>query len=110
MMIKLLLYGYCIGIFPSRRIQHALIDELPFRVLAAGNEPDFRTISDFWKIYHAALQDLFEQVLPMPLKAGPIKVGRVALGGCKAKGDASKNMAMSYVRMEKLEQRLRKEA
>jgi transposase len=109
MMTKLLLYGYCIGIFSSRRIQRALIEEIPFRVLAAGNEPDFRTISDFRKIHHAALQDLFEQVLAMALKAGAIKIGRVALDGTKVKANASKHKAMSYERMEKQEQQLRKE-
>jgi transposase len=35
MMTKLLPYGYYIGIFSSRRIQRALIEEIPFRFLAA---------------------------------------------------------------------------
>ncbi len=109
MMTKLLLYGYCVGIFSSRRIQHALIEEIPFRVLAAGNEPDFRTISDFRKIHHASLQDLFEQILAMAIKAGAMKVGRVALDGSKVKANASKHKAMSYERMAKQERQLRKE-
>jgi transposase len=99
MMTKLLLYGYCVGIFSSRRIQRALAEEIPFRVLAAGNNPDFRTISDFRKIHHKALQELFEQVLAMALKAGAIKLGRVALDGSKVKANASKHKAMSYDRM-----------
>jgi len=37
-------------------------------VLAAGNEPDFRTISDFRKIHIGTLQGLFEQVLEMSLE------------------------------------------
>ena len=109
MMTKLLLYGYCIGIFSSRRIQRALIEEIPFRVLAAGNQPDFRTISDFRKIHHQALQGLFEQVLGMALKAGAIKLGRVALDGSKVKANASKHKAMSYERMTKQERQIRKE-
>ena len=109
MMTKLLLYGYCVGIFSSRRIQRALIEEIPFRVLAAGNQPDFRTISDFRKIHHPALQGLFEQVLGMALKAGAIKLGRVALDGSKIKANASKHKAMSYERMTKQERQIRKE-
>jgi transposase len=109
MMAKLLLYGYCVGIFSSRRIQRALMEEIPFRVLAAGNEPDFRTISDFRKIHHQALQGLFEQVLSMALKAGAMKIGRVALDGSKVKANASKHKAMSYERMTKQEQQIRKE-
>jgi transposase len=109
MMTKLLLYGYCVGIFSSRRIQRALIEDIPFRVLAAGNQPDFRTISDFRKIHLQALQGLFEQVLGMALKAGAIKLGRVALDGSKVKANASKHKAMSYERMTKKEQEIRKE-
>jgi transposase len=109
MMTKLLLYGYCVGIFSSRRIQRALVDEVPFRVLAAGNQPDFRTISDFRKIHRKALQDFFEQVLAMALKASAIKLGRVALDGSKVKANASKHKAMSYNRMKEQEQQLRKE-
>ncbi len=109
MMTKILLYGYCIGVFSSRRIQKALIEEVPFRVLAAGNDPDFRTISDFRKIHRVALQGLFEQVLEMALTAGAMKLGRVALDGSKIKANASKHKAMSYQRMKEKEKQLRKE-
>jgi transposase len=109
MMTKVLLYGYCSGVFSSRRIQTALIDEVPFRVLAAGNQPDFRTISDFRKIHHKALQALFQQVLRMALEAGAMKLGRVALDGSKIKANASKHKAMSYGRMKEKEEQLKKE-
>ena len=45
LMTKLLVYGYCTGVFSSRRIQKRLREDIPFKVLAASNEPDFRTIS-----------------------------------------------------------------
>src|SRR5271169_1503929 len=47
LMTKLLVYGYCTGVFSSRRIQKRLQEDIPFKVLAAGNEPDFRTICGF---------------------------------------------------------------
>jgi len=56
LMIRLLVYGYCTGVFSSRRIQKRLREDIPFKVLAAGNEPDFRTISDFRKIHIGALE------------------------------------------------------
>ncbi len=46
MMVKVLLYAYCIGIPSSRRIAKRLEEDVAFRVLAANNTPDFRTISD----------------------------------------------------------------
>src|SRR5262249_25634645 len=50
------------GRFSSRRIQKRFQEDIPFKVLAAGNEPDFRTISEFRKIHIGTLQELFEQV------------------------------------------------
>jgi hypothetical protein len=41
-----------------------------YRVLAAGNEPDFRTIADFRKRHPAALQGFFEQVLRLARELG----------------------------------------
>jgi transposase len=109
LMTKLLVYGYCTGVFSSRRIQKRIQEDIPFRVLAAGNEPDFRTISDFRKIHIAALQGLFEQVLEMALEAGAVKLGRVSIDGTKMKANASKHKAMSYARMKEKQKQLQEE-
>src|SRR5262249_51357153 len=91
MMTKLLVYGYCVGVFSSRRIQQRLAEDIAFRVLAAGNPPNFRTISDFRKIHLPTLESLFEQILQIALEAGAMKLGRVALDGTKVKASASKS-------------------
>lgn len=109
MMTKLLVYGYCVGVFSSRQIQKRLLEDVAFRILAAGNEPDFRTISDFRKNHRKALKGLFEQVLQLALKAGAIKLGRVALDSSKIKANASKHKAMSYGRMKEKQHHLRQE-
>ena len=109
LMTKLLVYGYCTGVFSSRRIQKRLQEDVPFKVLAAGNEPDFRTISDFRKIHIGTLQNLFEQVLAMALESGAVKLGRVSLDGTKLKANASKHKAMSYARMQEKQQQLKEE-
>jgi len=109
MMTKLLVYAYCIGVYSSRKIQKHLVEDVAFRVLAAGNQPDFRTISDFRKIHHKALEGLFQQVLRLAMKAGAIKLGRVAIDGSKVKANASKHKAMSYGRMKQEERALKKE-
>jgi transposase len=104
MMTKLLVYGYCVGVYSSRKIQRRLHEDVAFRVLAAGNEPDFRTISDFRKIHLKTLSGFFEEVLKIALQAGAMKVGRVALDGTKIKANASKHKAMSYGRMVEQEE------
>src|SRR5271167_602230 len=109
LMTKLLVFGYCTGVFSSRRIQKRLQEDIPFKVLAAGNEPDFRTISDFRKIHIGALEKLFEQVLAMALECGAIQLGRVSLDGTKLKANASKHKAMSYGRMKEKQLQLKAE-
>ncbi len=109
MMTKVLVYAYCVGVFSSRKIQRRLGEDVAFRVLAAGNQPDFRTIADFRKIHLAALTGLFEQVLRLALEAGAMQIGRVALDGSKVKANASKHKAMSYGRMREKARQLRDE-
>jgi transposase len=109
MMTKVLVYGYCVGVFSSRRIERRLVEDIAFRVLAADNQPNFRTISDFRKIHLKTLEGLFEQVLKIALEAGAMKVGRVALDGTKVKANAGKHKAMSYDRMLEKEKQLKAE-
>ena len=106
MMVKVLLYGYCTGVASSRRIALRLHEDIAFRVLAANNTPDFRTISDFRKDHLAALAELFLQVLALCQQVGLVKLGHVALDGTKVKANASKHKAMSYGRMKEKEEQL----
>ena len=106
MMVKVLLYGYCTGVASSRRIAQRLHEDIAFRVLAANNTPDFRTISDFRKFHLEALADLFLQVLELCKQAGLVKLGHVALDGTKVRANASKHKAMSYGRMKEKEGQL----
>jgi transposase len=109
MLTKVLVYAYCVGVFSSRRIQRRLTEDVAFRLLAAGNQPDFRTIADFRKTHLAALNGLFEQVLRLAREAGAPRVGRVAIDGSKIKANASKHKAMSYDRMRDKQRQLREE-
>ena len=109
MMVKVLLYAYCVGVVSSRKIEKRLCEDIAFRVLAANNTPDFRTISDFRKDHLKALTGLFLQVLKLCQKAGLVKLGHVALDGTKIKANASKHKAMSYKRMKEEEARLNAE-
>ena len=106
MMVKVLLYGYCIGVASSRRIAQRLHEDIAFRVLAANNTPDFRTISDFRKDHLGALAGLFLQVLAFCQRAGLVKLGHVALDGTKVRANASRHKAMSYRRMKEKEEQL----
>ena len=101
MMVALLLYSYCCGIYSSRRIARACRERVDFMSIAALDAPDFRTISDFRKRHLKSLGELFGQILQLCEKAGLVKLGHVALDGTKIKANASKHKAMSYERMGK---------
>src|SRR5437867_2419366 len=106
MMTALVLYAYCQGIYPSRRIAKACRERVDFMAVTGMQTPDFRTISDFRKRHMAALKELFVQVLRLYQEAGLVKLGHVALDGTKVKANASKHKAMSYGRMKKAEPEL----
>ena len=109
MMVKVLLYAYCVGAPSSRRIATRLHEDIAFRVLAANNTPDFRTVSDFRKDHLTALSGLFLQALMLCQQAGLVKLGHVALDGAKVRANASKHKAMSYKRMKEKEAQLQGE-
>jgi len=99
MMTALLLYGYCHGVYSSRRIAKACRERVDFMSIVGLDPPDFRTISEFRKRHLNALSALFSQVLRLCERAGLVKLGHVALDGTKIKANASKHKAMSYARM-----------
>jgi len=99
MMVALLLYGYAVGVYSSRRIAKACEERVDFMAIVALDAPDFRTISEFRRRHLAGLSALFVQVLRLCERAGLVKLGHVALDGTKIKANASKHKAMSYERM-----------
>jgi transposase len=109
MLLAVLIYGYCVGVFSSRRIARALYEDVAFRVLSGGEQPHFTRISDFRMEHRQALAGLFLQVLKLCQRAGLVKLGHVSLDGTKILASASKHKAMSYERMKKEEARLRAE-
>lgn len=109
MMTKVLIYAYSQGVYSSRKIEKRLHEDVAFRVLAAGNTPDFKAISEFRRRHLSAFKDLFVKVLQLCRQAGMVKLGHVAIDGTKIKANASKHKAMSYGRMQSEEARLKAE-
>lgn len=99
MMVGLLLYGACRGIYASRRLQSACRQDVSFMYLTARTQPDFHTICEFRQRFEAELKGLFSQVLHLCRQAGLVRLGHVALDGTKVRANASKHKAMSYERL-----------
>ena len=109
MLLKVLIYSYCQGIFSSRKVAAGIEDLVALRYLAAGNQPGHRTIARFRKDNIERFQALFVQVVRIAAGIGLVKMGTVAVDGTKLKANASKHKAMSYGRMKTEEQRIARE-
>lgn len=109
MMVALLLYGYSVGVYSSRKLERATYEDVAFRVLAGGNHPDHTQIARFRRKWLDVISGLFVQVLQLCREAGMVKLGLVAVDGTKVQANASKHKAMSYARMKEMEERLQAE-
>src|SRR4029077_6074728 len=109
MMVCLLLYAYCVGVFSSRKIALACERNLAFMAIVGEDRPDFRTISDFRKLHLEVFKEVFVQVVRLAGEAGLVKLGNVSTDGTKIQGNASRHKAMSYGYMHKAVERVREE-
>jgi transposase len=109
MMVKLLIYGYTTGHRSSRGIERRCLDDVAFRYLAGGDQPDHRSIARFRRRHLGALAGFFLQALELCKKAGMVRLGQVAVDGTKLRANASRRKAMSYRRMVKREPELEAE-
>ena len=96
MLENVLLYVPCVGVPSSRRTDRRLQEDSAFRVLAANNSLDIRTISDFRKDRLAASSALSFQALELCRRTGLVNLGLRVLDGTKVRANASKQKAMSY--------------
>jgi transposase len=106
MMVKLLIYGYCVGKMSSRKIEEATYDDVGFRVLACNQQPDHDSIAEFRKRHLEEIGRLFVQVVDMCQRAGLVKLGHVAIDGTKIKANASKRKSLTYKELTKGEKEL----
>jgi transposase len=109
MMVALIIYSYCVGVYSSRRMERATHEDIAFRVLTGDSQPHFTTINEFRRGFRQEFSWLFLQAVQLCQRAGLVKLGHVAQDGSKILANASKHKAMSYKRMKEEEKRLRKE-
>lgn len=109
MMVRLLLYGYAVGVRSSRGIEKATYEDVGFRYLAADQHPDHDSIAEFRKTHLSALSGLFVQGLQVCQKAGLVKVGQVGLDGTKVGANASRHQSRRYGRLQEKEAQLQAE-
>jgi transposase len=108
-LLAILVYGYAIGVFSSRKLERATFDSVAFRYIAAGTHPDHDTLATFRRRFLDELAGLFVQVLELAKEMKLLKLGTVCLDGTKVHANASRHSALSYGHIETLEVQLKAE-
>ena len=108
-LLSILIYGYCTGVFSSRKLERATYDSVAFRYLAAGTHPDHDTLATFRRRFFGEFSELFVQVLELAREMKLLKLGNVCLDGTKIQANASRHSALSHGHIEKLETQLQAE-
>jgi len=109
LMVKVLVYGYAVGVTSSRKLERATFEDVAVRMLCADQHPDFRSIGRFRARHLEALSGLLVQSLRLCREARLVALGSLALDGTKLRANASRHKAMSYERMQRKEQELEAE-
>ena len=108
-LLGILVYGYCTGVFSSRKLEMATYDSVAFRYIAAGSHPDHDTLATFRRRFIDEIAGLFVQVLEMATEMKLLKLGTVCLDGTKIHANASRHSALSHGHIVKLEAQLKRE-
>lgn len=91
MMLKVLIYGYCTGIYSSRKIDLALKENIMFMWLSGLQYPDFRTINNFRNKVGEVLKETFALVFDYLIENGFTKLENYYVDGTKFEANANKH-------------------
>jgi transposase len=101
MVLKVIIYGYSLGIRSSRRIQKEIREDLVYMWLAGQQEPDFRTISNFRKDRIKDVKKIFQQVLDTCCELGMVSCGKISIDGTKIEANSGKHKITFRKSLEK---------
>jgi transposase len=109
MLMKIVLYGYSLGLKGSRRLEAACKENVIFMALACAERPDHSTIADFVSGMEAGLlADLFSQILLVCSEEGLLSGTHFAIDGVKLPSNASKEWSGTRADLVKKKDKLRK--
>jgi transposase len=101
LMLKVWFYAYALGLTSARRLERRIVEDLAFRYLAGGAEPDYWALNQFRRRHAMAINDCFTQVLKLAREIGMRQLGRVAIDGTKIKASASPDKIVVLKRQQR---------
>jgi transposase len=106
LLLKLLFYGYSIGIRSGRKIALACESDTAFMYLANMYRPDFRTINDFRKDNIEFVQTAFVHIVQLCKALGMCKAGLLIIDSTKLKANASADKSKTREQYEQWLERI----
>ena len=89
MMVKTLVYGYATGVLSSRPLAQKLEEDVAFPVLAAGNRPQHRTLSEFRRRHRADFGAVLVAVVQQARDLGLVSFTTLVSDSTKVRANAS---------------------
>lgn len=112
LLLKVWLYAYALGVTSSRRLEQRIREDLPFRYLAGGAQPDYWALNEFRKRHGRVINDVFTQVVELARSLGMGKLGQVAIDSTRIAANAAADSAESLEKLRteraKIRQRIRR--
>lgn len=109
MQLKVWLYAYALGVTSSRRLEERIKEDLAFRYLAGGAQPDYWALNQFRKRHAQALNDVFTQVVEMAREAGMGRLGHVAIDSTRIAANAAADSAETIDQLRAERAKIRKQ-
>ena len=109
LLVSVWLYAYALGVTSSRRLEQRIREDLAFRYLAGGAQPDFWTLNAFRRRHPKALNDLFTQVVELARGAGLGRLGHLAIDSTRIAANASPARTETVEKLRAERARLRRQ-
>jgi transposase len=108
LLLKVWLYAYALGMTSSRRLEQRIREDLAFRYLAGGAQPDYWALNEFRKRHGRAMNDVFTQVVELARSLGMGKLGHVAIDSTRIAANASTSATDSVAKLRAERTRIRR--
>ncbi len=108
LLLKVWLYAYALGVTSSRRLEQRIREDLAFRYLAGGAQPDYWALNEFRKRHGRALNDGFTQVVELARSLGMGKLGQTAIDSTRIAANAAADSAESLEQLRTERAKIRK--
>lgn len=112
LLLKVWLYAYALGVTSSRRLEQRIREDLGFRYLAGGAQPDYWALNEFRKRHRRAINDVFTQVVELARSLGMGRLGHVAIDSTRIAANAAADSAETIEKLRaeraKVRQRIRR--